>query len=84
MLARRYRRPAVPSTTLARLIEESNAICTDGVKISTASSELCFYIEGDVGVNDTVLSWLLSETYEPADFASVSFLDEVRRARGNI
>lgn len=79
MLARRYRRPAVPPSTLVRLIEESNAISKDGAKISSAASELCFYIEGDVGENDAVLSWLLSETYEPADFASVSFLDEVRR-----
>ena len=76
----RFRRPAIPASKLARLIASANKAACGGVLIDTAVSEFCFYIEGGAStatLDDKVLSWLLSETYEPADFAAVTFFDEV-------
>lgn len=76
----RFRRPAVPLSKLARIVASANvAAGTGGALIGSAASECCFYIEcAAASPDDKVLSWLLSETYEPADFAAVSFFDEVR------
>lgn len=77
-----FRRPAIPASKLARLIASANKAAGGGVLIDTAVSEFCFYIEGGAStatLDDKVLSWLLSETYEPADFAAVTFFDEVSK-----
>ncbi len=70
-----YRTPAVSPARTRALADRFGA--RSGLVIRQIDSEYCFNVAADGALSETdlrVLTWLLSETFEPQGFASESFL----------
>ncbi|MGE5893769.1 MAG: phosphoribosylformylglycinamidine synthase [bacterium] len=82
-LIRRYKTPAVPPSGIGDLI--SRARLELGETVLDIRTEYCFFIEttGPLSPEEyRVLKWLLSETFEPGNFATEPFLKR-RTGRGH-
>ncbi len=72
----KYKKPAVTPSKRENLMTLLRHLSPDAVGLET---EYCFYIESTGVVlpyEDEILDWLLSETFEPENFSSESFLTE--------
>jgi phosphoribosylformylglycinamidine synthase len=75
-LTYRYKRPAV---TAARKKDLLSSLTQGGGAARNILTEYCFYIEANEALTPdelNVLRWLLSETFEPKNFSTESFLTD--------
>jgi phosphoribosylformylglycinamidine synthase len=78
LLLKFYRRPALSSSALARILAQLNSPLNRlGGCLSRVESEYVYYVEVSEPLTEsqvTALVWLLSETFEPENFSLKSFL----------
>jgi len=70
-----YRTPGLSEAARAGLLDRARARISSG--IAEIRSEHCFNVETDGALTDSdlrILTWLLSETFEPEGFGERSFL----------
>ncbi len=70
-----FRTPAAPAAAVGTLLRRARERVSANIR--AIESELCFNVEadGDLAAGETdVLTWLLSETFEPDQFGARSFL----------
>ena len=75
MLIQFYRTPVLSEANERELVRQVRAAL--GVEIGGIETEYCFYVEAAgrlTGEAETMLSWLLGETFEPDRFRARSFL----------
>ncbi|MCY3776572.1 MAG: phosphoribosylformylglycinamidine synthase [Candidatus Aminicenantes bacterium] len=75
MLTQFYRTPVLSEANERELVRKVRAAL--GLEIGEIETEYCFYVESAARLNgegETVLSWLLGETFEPERFGAGSFL----------
>ncbi|MEC4676637.1 MAG: phosphoribosylformylglycinamidine synthase, partial [Nitrospirota bacterium] len=73
----RYKRPAVTDAGKDNLLSSAREKISNDIR--DIQTEFCFYIEAEEPLlpeEADILRWLLSETFEPGNFSSVSFLTQ--------